>query len=139
MNIQSILRHWFTLAATALTGWLVLPPEQQAELQNAFGELVGPVGIILTLVVAAAWRLAIAWLGRMIGHGSGESGGKMNLLVLGFGLTAALGMALPSCTASQLEAARAIPIKGCVLTDQGMVSYSTKSGLSYEVDTRSGK
>jgi hypothetical protein len=142
MNIPSILRHWFTLLATLLTGWLVLPAEQQAELTKALGDLVGPLAIILTLVVTATWRMALTWLSKIFRAGSGElenrgPSGGMGLLLM---ITAvALGGALPSCSPAEVEALRGIPIKGCIQTDDGTVCYSSKGGISYEIDRRSNK
>lgn len=79
MNIASILRHWFTLAATAATAWLIaniaLAPEQQQELTKAIGDLVGPLVIIGTLIITALWRVALAWLTKVFRTGSGENGG----------------------------------------------------------------
>lgn len=104
MNIASILRHWFTLLATLLTGWLVLPAEQQAELTKALGDLVGPLVIVLTLVITAVWRIALAWIGKVLRTGSGElenggpSGGAVLLLMIG--TMAALAVGLPSCASS---------------------------------------
>lgn len=101
MNIASILRHWFTLLATLLTGWLVLPAEQQAELGKALGDLVAPLAIILTLIITAVWRIALAWIGKVLRTGSGElenggpSGGAGLLLI---GTMAVFGTALPSCS-----------------------------------------
>lgn len=59
------------------------------------------------------------------------------LVVLG--TAGLLGAAPPSCTPADVAAFRGLPIKGCVVTDHGAVCYSSKGGLSYEVDTRSGK
>jgi len=130
MNIASILRHWFTLLATLLTGWLVLPPEQQAELTKALGDLVGPLVIILTLVVTAAWRVALAWIGKILRHGGGElenggSSGGANLLLM-IGTMAVLG-GLPSC-----QSLSGLPIKATVQLEEGALSYSSKGGLEME-------
>lgn len=130
MNIASILRHWFTLLATLLTGWLVLPAEQQAELTKALGDLVGPLVIVLTLVITAVWRIALAWIGKVLRTGSGElenggpSGGAGLLLMI---TAVALGGALPSC-----QALSGLPIKATFQLEEGALSYSSKGGLEME-------
>ena len=148
MNIASILRHWFTLAATIFTAWVIamvaLPPEQQQLLSTAVTDLVGPLVILCTLLVTALGRMALVWISKTFRAGSGDMendgspSGGMGLLVLG-GAVAALCGGLPSCSAEQLAAARSIPIKTCVVTDQGTICYSSKSGLSAEIDATSGK
>jgi len=117
MNLASILRHWFTLLATLLTGWLVLPPEQQAELTEALGDLVGPLVIILTLVVTAAWRMALAWASNIFsGRDSGDEkaaggpSGGVGLLILG--CTVAGLCAMPSCSSFSAPLGIAVEGKG---------------------------
>jgi hypothetical protein len=137
MNIASILRHWFTLLATLLTGWLVLPPEQQAELTKALGDLVGPLVIILTLVVTAAWRVALAWLAKIFRHGSGElenggSSGGANLLLL-IGTAVVIGGSLPSCSLGGM------PVTVSALLPEGKLSYSSKGGLNMEYNPGFGE
>ncbi|MCU0752744.1 MAG: hypothetical protein MUC40_06910 [Akkermansiaceae bacterium] len=85
------------------SGWLILPPEQQAELGKALGDLVGPLVIILTLVVTAGWRIALAWAQKFFRRGAGESEGEnggpsggMSLLLIG--CTALAFGGLPSCS-----------------------------------------
>jgi hypothetical protein len=134
MNIASILRHWFTLAATLLTGWLIaslaLTPDQQTELTKALGDLVGPLVIIGTLVVTAVWRIALAWIGKVLRTGSGElensgpSGGAGLLLMIG---TMAVLGGLPSCSSLS-----GLPIKATVQLEEGALSYSSKGGLEME-------
>ncbi len=130
MNIASIIRHWFTLFATLLTGWLVLPVEQQQELHKALGDIVAPLAVILTLIVTALWRMALAWLPKIFRMRSGElekrgpSGGTGLLLIF---TAAAFGGALPSCAPS-------FPISACVETPQGTVCYSSKGGLTAHID-----
>lgn len=123
MNIPSILRHWFTLAATAITAWifatLVLSADDQAALAKAIGDLVGPMVIIGTLVVTALWRMALAWLGKTFRTGSGEtegntgggSGGNLSAVVCWLGIgTAAVGF-LPSCSLPMPSGAE-YPVRG---------------------------
>jgi hypothetical protein len=58
-----------------------------------------------------------------------------------FGIFPLLLMAflLPCCTPGQLALARAVPVKACVLTKYGEVCYSSQTGISTQVDLRSGK
>lgn len=108
MNIPSILRHWFTFAAAAVTAWLVvsltLSAEESAALTDALGKLVEPLILIVSLVAVAGWRIFLAKAGTMFRRGAGEetdsdagaSGGKLPLLLL---MCAAAGIigGLPSC------------------------------------------
>ena len=58
-----------------------------------------------------------------------------------FGIFPLLLMAflLPCCTPGQLALAQAVPVKACVLTEYGEVCYSSQTGISTQVDLRSGK
>jgi len=61
---------------------------------------------------------------------SGPAGGLNLLWIAAMGMTAAaMGMGLPSCSSAQLAAARAVPIRACVITPQGKVCYSSKTGI----------
>lgn len=51
----------------------------------------------------------------------------------------ALASGLVSCSAEQLAAAKAVPVKACYVTNEGRVCYSNVEGLSAEIDARSGK
>jgi hypothetical protein len=134
MNIPSILRHWFTLAATAATAWVIavlaLDPDQQAELGKAFGDLVGPLVIIGTLIITAAWRIALTWAGNTFRRGAGETeennggpSGGMGLLCLMTCTAAAFG-ALPSCSLGEY------PVRLGIEGDGYSADYSAKDGLS---------
>jgi hypothetical protein len=127
MNIASILRHWATLLGTLLTGWLVLPADAQAELQKALGDIAGPLAIAITLIITAAWRLALAWLGKVFRNGSGEldDGGPKagSALLLMISTAAALGTALPSCSVEY-------PLTGSVMLQDP--DSGAKGGLVYE-------
>lgn len=140
MDIPSILRHWFTLAATAATAWLVatltLSPDDQALLTTAFADLVGPLVIIGTLVVTALWRVALVWMARIFRTGSGENGeksrggpGGLPLWIIGAAGAFICG-SLPSC---------GLPVRATVILPEGAVSYSAKGGLELHVDRRSYK
>lgn len=147
MNIPSILRHWFTLLATAATMWLIaalsLSADASAALTDAFGKLVEPLVIIGVLLVTAIWRVALTWLYGLFRNGAGEKdGGGLggpSLLVVAIATTAALMGGLPSCSPAQLAAARAVPLRGCVVTDHGTICYSSRDGVSAEIDATSSK
>lgn len=150
MNIPSILRHWFTLAATAITAWLVgillLSADDQAALAKAVSDLVGPLVIIGTLIVTALWRVALEWITQLFRRGAGEqeveksggSGGTTPLILLACTAAALMG-GLPSCTPPLMEAARAVPIRIGITTDHGTAAYSSKGGIEVAVDATSGK
>ncbi len=137
MNIASILRHWFTLAATLVSAWLIaqltLSPDQQAELTKALGDLVGPLVIVGTLIVTAVWRIALAWVTNFFRLGAGENGekknggpsGGMSLLLLMTCTAVALG-GLPSCMFA------GVPLTASVVLPEGKLSYSAKGGLNME-------
>lgn len=141
MNIASILRHWFTLAATLVTGWLVaalvLTPDQQVELTAAIANLVGPLVIVAMLIITALWRMALAYFGKVFA-GKTTGGSGWSPMVIG-GAAVGLFTALPSCSPDQRDALKTIPIRTTVVTDYGTVGYSSKSGISVYVDRRSGK
>lgn len=110
MNIPSILRHWFTFAAAAITAWLVatltLSADDHAALAEAFGKLIEPVIIIVSLLAVAVWRIFLAKAGTMFRRGAGEetdsdagaSGGKLPLALFLMATAAGLMGVLPSCT-----------------------------------------
>lgn len=133
MNIPSILRHWFTLAATIFTAWIIalvtLSPDDQAALGNAVTELVGPLVIIGTLLVTALWRMALAWLAKVFQVGAGEKtpggNGEPLGLLLGLGTAVALMGSLPSCSSG-------MPLKVTAILEEGALSYSSKGGLEME-------
>ena len=124
MNIASILRHWFTLLATLVTAWILgmvtLSPDDQAILGKAVSDLVGPLVIVVTLVITALWRVALAWLstfrrgaGNHDDEGNEERGGGsggMSLLLI----VAAVGClgALPSCSSSPFGPPVGIAVQG---------------------------
>jgi hypothetical protein len=137
MNIASILRHWFTLAATLVTAWIVgllaLDADQQAELAKAFGDLVGPLVIIGTLIITAAWRIALTWAGNTFRRGAGEENGEKKSgpsggagLLLLMTCTAAVLGGLPSCSLS------GVPVTASVELPEGKLSYSAKGGINME-------
>ena len=145
-TLATLTRHAATYLVGIFVAWftvyLTLPGEAQAA-ADAANALVEPVVVLVGLAAVVISRLAMPVLTRIFrlsaGEGSGTGAGGLPLLVLGLGLgTAAVGM-LPSCSPEQLAAARAVPLKACVMTPKGPVCYSTKDGLSVEIDTRSRK
>lgn len=126
MNLASLLRHWFTLLATLLTGWFVLPASEQEQLAKALGDLVAPLTLIGTLLVTAGWRLALAWAAKVFRPGTGEMedggpSGGMTLLMIG--TAAALGTALPSCSIGEY------PISGSITYRDE--ATGAKAGLTF--------
>ena len=142
MNIASILRHWFTLAATLITGWLVatltLSPDQQADLAKAVSDLMGPLVIIVTLIITAVWRIALTYFAKMFSGKNTVGSGWSPLVIIGV-VTAAGLLGLPSCSPAQRDALQAIPIRTTLVTDYGTLGYSSKSGISVYVDRTSSK
>lgn len=145
MDITSQIRHLLTFLAglgTIFLSWDIIAPEHVAAVNKAGGELIEPLIVIIGAVGVCISRLAISWLGSVFRRGSGEtsdsaSGGNVLLVMIAGAMAALCG--LPSCSADQLAAARAIPIKGCIVTDKGTACYSSKGGLELSVDATSGK
>lgn len=141
MNIPSILRHWFTLAATAITAWLVgillLSTDDQAALAKAVSDLVGPLVIIGTLIVTALWRVALEWITQIFRRGAGEqeveksggSGGTTPLILLACTAAALVG-GLPSCS---------MPLRVGIAGPDISASYSSKGGLQVDAVIRAEK
>jgi hypothetical protein len=142
--IASLTRHFLTTLA-GLGGFLfangLIPAEAVAQANEAGAALVDPLTVIAGLLAAGGLRLAIFCLGKIFPAVaeklSGASGG-MPLLMVGLTTAAFMG-ALPSCSAAQLAAARAVPVRSCVETDYGTVCYSSKSGVAVTVDATSRK
>lgn len=125
------LRHQLTFLAslgTMLLGWHLLAPDQVDAVNSAGAELVKPLSIIAGSVGVFVGRLVIAWLGKMLSHGTGENGnppGWVGLLLI-CTLAGFVGLSLPACNSSQIAAARAIPIRACVTYGGVQVCASTK-------------
>jgi hypothetical protein len=147
MNFQSILRHWFITAATALTVWLVafltLSADDAHKLSEALGMLVEPLIVITGIVAVAAWRIFLAKAGSAFRLGSGEtdkdSAGGLSPCVIALGMAAAFMGSLPSCSPAQLDAARAVPITFHLVGPDGSVGYSSKGGLVISGEIRATK
>lgn len=139
-TLASLIRH-ATTALLALGGLLashgLIGTEDAAEVDAAGGSLQAALVVI---VVAIAGRLAIKLTGKIFPAAAAkltrpEAGGPlavMGWIVVGT-LAGGLGC-LPACSPAQLAAARAIPVRACVITPQGKVCYSDVEGLSAEID-----
>lgn len=147
MNLQSQLRHLLTFLAglgTLLLAHNLLAPDQAEALNQAGAALIEPLSVICGAVGAAAARLVLTWLGRMVASGAGETSstagsGMFPLWLIGATAAGLMVFSLPSCSSAQLGALRGVPIRGCVITDRGSVCYSSKTGVTLEVDAHSGK
>lgn len=110
-------------------------PQAQAWLK------ANPVEVV-SVVAALNVLMRFATSGRISLTGAGEDGKLLPglLMMSAYGGAGLLGLAaLPSCSASQMEALRAVPFRGAVVTDYGTVGYSSKTGVSLLVDRSSGK
>lgn len=140
-TLSSLIRH--SLTALAGVGGLLLShgllaSGDLAQVNAAGGQLQDALTVIGS---AVGLRLAIMITGKIFPATAAKlSGAAGGLVPLWIGLTTAAFMgALPSCSPAELAAARAIPIKTCVVTDYGTACYSSKSGLAVSVDATSGK
>ena len=146
-TISTLIRHALTflagLGGLLLASRLISPGDVPAA-NDAGRALIEPLTLLGGLLAAGASRLVLAWAGNLFRIGAGEpsggaSGGMLLLVVGGLVIgTAAVGL-LPSCSANQRAAARAVPVKVCYITAKGPVCYSSSEGLSAEIDTRSHK
>lgn len=127
MNKSIFKSKVFWVNAVALAA-MMFPAVAEWLKQNpvAFTAVLGAVNILLRFVTSGKVTLT--------GDDSTPSGGAV-LIALGF----LAFLALPACTPEQLQAARNVPIRACVITDHGTACYSAKEGFSAEVDARSGK
>ena len=104
---------------------------------NADGSaMASAVSSILVVVLS---RLFLKFSGKLIdAHVNEEKNNNSFLGLLLLGMVGLFGMALPSCSPAQVEAAKAVPIKACYTSKDGArVCYSSKDGV--EVDVHSGK
>lgn len=139
MNTKSILQSktfWLQVITfiavffPAVQAWLVKNPE------TAMG-VIGAVNVLLRF--ATSGKISLSGAGETKDNMAGGRSGGTWLLVMGLGIgTAAVGL-LPSCSPDQLAAARAVPVRGCVLTKYGTACYSSKSGIDLTVDADSRK
>lgn len=143
-TLLSQIRHYLTFLA-GIGGMLVaqtlITPDQVSQANAAGAQLVEPVMVIVGLVAAGVTRLIMALFAKVFESvGSLASGNWTPVWIGGLAMTAGLmGFSLPSCTAADVAAVRAVPARFCLTGDQGTVCYSNKSGLSAEVDATSDK
>ncbi len=152
-TINTSIRHALTYLA-GLGGFLyqhgMIDASGVDAANQAGAALVDPLAIIWGLIAAVVMRFVIFLLGKIFpglsesatadpGQGENGSGAGWPLPLLVTCVTAGLmGLGLSSCTPAQIAAARAIPVKACVVTPQGRVCYSTAEGLEADIDA-SGK
>lgn len=139
MNFSSQLRHFLTYLAglgTALATWHLIAPDQVEAVNKAGADLISPLTVILGAVGVFVFRLAITWLGKIFSGLAGKASGGMSggtMLLMVCGTMAGIGGCLPSCSAQQLAAARAVPVKACVITPEGNICYSSKAGIEVAI------
>ena len=143
-SIQSLARHAVTYLAGIgglLLSWHLIAPDQVDAVNKAGAELIAPLTIILGAVAACVARMALTWIFKLFGSGAGErSSNGIGLGLVWVGAAAGLiCTALPSCSAEDRQVWRMIPIRSVFHTDYGSLGYSSKSGISIEVDQRSAK
>ena len=144
-TIATLLRHAFTALAglgTFMYSQGYIGSDDVADV-NASGAALG--NALSAIIVVILVRLFMKFSGKLMdAHAAdvdtekkNDDGGLYGLLLL-LGMVGLFGLALPSCSPSQLEAARAVPINACYTSKDGArVCYSSKDGV--EVDVRSGK
>lgn len=140
--LPTLLRHCFTSLATIgtllLTKGLITPSDVSAV--NAGGSALGVA--LVAILTPILCRLVLTLLGKLNLGGLIATTDKASSWVLWIciGTAAGLGgLLLPSCSPAQMAAAQSIPIKTTLHTNYGTVAYSSKSGLSVDVDATSGK
>jgi hypothetical protein len=94
---------------------------------------------LAAIATALVMRLMIYLMGKITGKEVSISDLPLVTVIGLLGAAAAVGTLLPSCSASDWAAFKALPIKSCIVTEQGTVCYSSKGGLEIQVDARSGK
>jgi hypothetical protein len=138
-TLTSLLRH----ALTALAGLGTFMYAQgyigAADVAAVNGNGLALSDALLPILVAVLTRLFIKFSGKLrdahVNEGKNNNG-FLGLLLLG--AVGFIGMTLPSCSPAQVEAAKAVPIRGCYTSEDGYrVCYSSKDGV--EVDVHSGK
>jgi len=138
-TLLSQIRHYVTFLTglgAMLLAHSLITPDQVSQANAAGAQLVEPVMVILGLFAAGVSRLVMAGVAKSFeAIGSHASGIWTPVMTIG-GLSMAaglMGFSLPSCTSAP------VPTRLCLVTGQGTVCYSSKSGLSAEVDATSGK
>jgi hypothetical protein len=140
--LATILRHAFT-ALAGLGGFLLskgLIDSADVTQVNSAGVSLGAA--LAVIISAIAGRFLLTLLGKVFSGAAGESGsgssGGVNLLLMCITAAGLMGC-LPSCSTTQIEAAKSIPVRTTLHTDYGTATYSSKSGLEVDVDATSGK
>jgi hypothetical protein len=86
------------------------------------------------VLVAVLTRLFLKFSGKVIDAHVNEGKNNNGFLGLLLGMVVLIGMALPSCSPAQLEAARSIPIRATYVDAQGRVfAYDPQTGVSVMV------
>lgn len=144
-TLRSHLRHYLTFLA-GIGGMLlsqnVITPEEVSQANAAGAQLIEPVMVILGLVAAGVARLALSAASKFFESIRSKRFWELPPVAMIGGLAMGagfIGFSLPSCTAPDLAALRQVPTKFCLTSDRGAVCYSSKSGLSAEVDATSSK
>lgn len=130
MNKSIFLSKTFWLQAAALLS-LLFPPVKAWFDANPVEFVAALAALNVLLRFATSGKVSLTG-GEDATGGSNGSGTIGCVLVFATVGAAAVGT-LPSCSPAQLEAARSVPIRACVVTDHGVVCYSSKSGLSAEI------
>lgn len=150
MNTASLFRHLLTYLAGLgglLLSWNLIAPDQLETVNKAAADLVSPAAIILGAIAAGVARMLLAWVQKLFGIGTGEDvakdegrNGSTWGVLFWIGMTAGFLCSLPSCSASDREAIKAVPVRACYIDQHGYkVCYDTQTGVEVEVDRRSGK
>jgi len=135
MKTKSILQSrtfWVNVIAFLMLFLPVVQTWLQENPKSGFSILVA-VNLVLRTITSSGIDI-FASGGTSEGQGTKVPG------LFGIAVAGSLCMgSLPSCSSSQMEAFRSLPINGAVVTDYGTAAYSSKSGISLVVDRRSGK
>jgi hypothetical protein len=129
MNIASQVRHFLTFLAGLgglFLSWQIIAPDQVAAVDKAGADVIDPLIIIIGAVAAGVARLALGWIGSLIGRGAGELGNRTSGFSVWVGLiaTAALVGVLPSCSPGEF------PVRVGIEGPGYSADYSSKGGLS---------
>jgi hypothetical protein len=147
-QLASLLRHaftgWIAAIVILLTAKLSLGADDVKAVQDALNQIGAGVLMLVVTLAPILGRLVWAWGANAFRSGTGEtenngkSGGASLLCV--FGTAAALmTTVLPSCSASQWAAARAIPIRIGIAGPDAALNYSSKAGLELNAVIRAEK
>jgi hypothetical protein len=140
----SILRHLLTFLAglgALLAARGLIAPQDAPAVDAAGSSLIEPLALILAAVAVAVVRLLMAWCGHTFSvRGDGSAKSLAALALPWAGMAGVMGFNPPSCTPSQIDAAKQVPVKACYIDRAGnSVCYSTAEGVTATVDRRSGK